>query len=84
MGKNLVRKDLLTIEGSGIEVVSGGIISDLVYDRVEPVAYRPAMIFTSVPSFGKRDVQWIVEGSGKVTVTYDALKAKDQKLTIEL
>jgi hypothetical protein len=84
LGKNLIRKDLLTIEGSGIQVVSGGIIPDLVYDRVEPVAYRPSMIFTSVPSFGKRDVQWIVKGSGKVTVTYDALKAKDQKLTLDL
>jgi len=82
--KNIVRKDMFTIIGDGIEVVSGGIVSDPVFDRVETVEHRPWMIFSHVPSFGKRDVQWIVKGSGKVTVTYSALKARDRKLTIDL
>jgi len=83
-GKNLVRKDILKIEGNGIEVVSGGIVSDAVMDRIEPIEHRPWMVFTSVPSFGKTDVQWIVKGKGKVTITYDALRARDQTLTIDL
>ncbi len=83
-GRDVVRKDILKIEGNGLEVVSGGIVDDLVFDRVQNVDYRPWMIFTSVPSFGKTDVQWIVKGKGKATVTYDALKAKNKTLTVDL
>lgn len=81
---NLVRKDILSIEGRGIEVVSGGIIEDIHFEKVRPVEYRPGLIFTSVPSFGKRDVQWIVKGRGKVRVTFDSMKAKNQSLTFQL
>lgn len=81
---DLVRDDIFTIEGSGIEVVSGGVLQDIHYDRVSPVKYRPYMIFTTVPSFGKTDIQWIVKGSGKATVTFDSKKAKNRSLTINL
>ena len=82
--KKIGRKDMLKIEGRGLEVVSGGIVSDLQLDRVSNVENRPWLLFTDVPSFGKRDVQWIVKGSGKATVTFDALKAKNQILTLDL
>jgi len=84
VSKDIVRKDILKITGSGIEVVSGGIVMDLQFDLVRPVEYRPWMIFTSVPSFGKTDVQWIVKGKGKATITYDAVKAKNSTLTVDL
>jgi hypothetical protein len=42
------------------------------------------MIFTSVPSFGKRDVQFIVKGRGKATITFDSLKARNKSLTMKL
>jgi len=84
VGKNIVRKDMFKIAGNGIEVVSGAVVTDPVFDRVQTVEHRPWMIFTSVPSFGKRDVEWIVKGNGKVTITYDALKAKNQTLTVTL
>ena len=82
--KSLTRKDILKIEGKGIEVVSGGIIEDIHLDRIDPVEHRPWMIFTHVPSFGKREVQWIVKGGGRVTVTFDSIKAKNQTLTIDI
>ena len=82
--KNLTRKDILKIEGKGIEVVSGGVIQDIHFDRIDPVEYRPWLIFTHVPSFGKREVQWIVKGSGKATVTFDSIKARNQTLTLDL
>lgn len=84
LSKDIVRKDILKIEGSGFEVVSGGIVEDLAFDRVQPVEHRPWMIFTHVPSFGKTDVQWIVKGKGKATVSYDAVKAKNQTLNLDL
>ncbi|UCC44737.1 MAG: hypothetical protein JSU65_02070 [Candidatus Zixiibacteriota bacterium] len=82
--RKIYRKDMLTIAGSGIEVVSGGTVDDLVFDRVDYVDHRPERIFTSIPSFGKRDIQWIVRGRGRATVTYDAIKAGNQSLTIDL
>jgi hypothetical protein len=84
LSKKIYRKDILKIEGSGFEVVSGGVVQDLVFDRVEHVEHRPRMIFTSVPSFGSRVVQWIVKGNGKATITYEAIKAKNMSLTVDL
>lgn len=84
INENMYREDMVTIQGSGLEVISGGIVRDLLYDRVNFVKERSQIIFTSVPSFGKRDIQWIVKGSGKATITYDALKATNRTLTIDL
>jgi len=83
MRRNLVRKDIVRIEGDGLKVVSGGIVTDPFFDQVQYVEHRPWMIFTSVPSFGDRIFQWVVEGNGKATVTYDAIKATDRSLTVE-
>jgi len=83
MRRNIVRKDIVRIEGDGLKVVSGGIVTDPFFDQVQYVEHRPWMIFTSVPSFGDRIFQWVVEGNGKATVTYDAIKATDRSLTVE-
>lgn len=82
--EQIVREDLLTITGRNIEVVSGGIVDDLYLDNVEAAEHRPEVLFVHVPSFGKTDVQWIVRGSGKVKVSYNALKAANQTLTVDL
>ena len=84
VSKSIYRQDILSIEGNGIEVVSGAIVHDLHLDNIQPVEYRPHMIFTSVPSFGKRDVQWIVKGSGKAVISYDGVKAKNCTLDVSL
>lgn len=81
---NLARKDIFKIEGRGVEVVAGGFVNDLLYDRVRYVDHRPWILFSSVPSFGNRNIEWIVKGSGKVTVTFDAVKAANQTLNIDL
>lgn len=84
LSKNIYRKDMLRIDGNGFEVVSGGIVDDLAFDRVSPVQHRPWMIYTSVPSFGKTDVQWIIKGKGKARITYDAIKAQNQTVTVDV
>ncbi|UCC31623.1 MAG: hypothetical protein JSU86_04965 [Phycisphaerales bacterium] len=81
---DLVRKDILSIEGSGLQVVSGGIVDDIHFDKVKHVENRPHMIFTSVPSFGKRDVQWVVRGGGKATITFRSVKTQDRSVKIDL
>lgn len=82
--RKIYREDVFTIDGSNIEVVSGGILQDQWMDRVDNVEHRPRTIYSTVPGFGKRDIQWIVKGSGKLTITYQAVKAADQKLTVTL
>ncbi len=81
---DLFRKDIVKLEGRGLKVVSGGIVEDLQLDKVTPVEHRPQMIFTSVPSFGKRDVQFIVKGRGKATITFDSVKARNKTITVKL
>jgi translation initiation factor IF-1 len=80
----ILRQDIVKIEGSGIEVVSGAFIDDIHMEQISPVEDRPWMIFTTVPSFGSREIQWIVRGSGAVKITYDAKKARNLSQTIQL
>lgn len=82
MRDDIIRKDIFKIEG--VDVVSGGIIQDIHRDRVDFVEHRPWMIFTNVPAFGKRDIQWIVRGSGTATVTFDGLKAANRTIDVKL
>jgi hypothetical protein len=81
---NLTRHDIFRIEGSGFEVVSGGVLEDLHFDRLKPSEHRPHIVFTTVPSFGKTDVQWIVKGAGKARIIFDSVKAKNRSLTVNL
>lgn len=82
MRDDIIRKDIFKIDG--VEVVSGGIIEDIHMERIDFIEHRPWMIFTNVPSFGKRDIQWIVRGSGTATVTYKGLKAANTTLKVKL
>ena len=82
--RKVYREDMFSISGGNLDVVSGGIVTDPLMDQVNFVEHRPSTIYTSVPSFGKRDIEWIVRGSGQVTVTYDAVKATNRTLTITL
>jgi hypothetical protein len=82
--RDLVRKDILRIEGEGFKVVSGGIIENLFMDRVRYVEHRPWMIFTHIPGFGRQDVQWVLKGSGDARITFDSVKATNRSITVEL
>jgi hypothetical protein len=81
---NLFRKDIVKLGGKNLKVVSGGIVEDLQLDKVNPVEHRPQMIFTSVPSFGKRDVQFIVKGRGQAEIIFNSVKARNKSIRINL
>jgi hypothetical protein len=82
--RQLCRLDWFVLEGRGIEVLAGGVLDDPYFNKVTPVEHKPERIQTFVPGLGKQDVQWIVSGRGKVTVTYDGLKCGRQEVALEL
>lgn len=84
LANNIGRRDIFRIAGDGLIIVSGGIVDDAQLDNVRYVEHRPQMIFTSIPSFGHRDVQWIVKGRGAAEITFDSLKARNRTLTVTL
>lgn len=53
-------------------------------DVVRYAEHRPERLLTNVPSFGSREVQWIVRGKGTATVRYEAVKAADRELKISV
>jgi hypothetical protein len=81
---DLVRKDVFKLEGSGLTVVSGGVVRDEKLDQVEHAAHRPWMIFTGVPSFGTRIVEFVVKGRGQAKVTFDSIKARNRTLQVKI
>ncbi|MCB2199092.1 hypothetical protein KQI63_06775 [bacterium] len=82
--EKIIRKDILSIEGDSLEVLSGAIINDLHLNNTTPVEHNPDKIFVRVPSFGKVDVQWVVRGAGTARVSFDAKKAGNSFLDAKL
>lgn len=78
---NVVRPDLLTLEGK-VEIISASWINDTkTFDYLNPITQEidqhnlnRIMIRNGHPGKTSRTVQYLVKGSGKVTVKYDSVK----------
>ena len=81
---NLLRKDLLKVNGADATVVAGGLLLDPYRDQASYKEYKPEIQFVQVPGFGKVEYQFLISGKGKVHIDYSSLKAKDQSLEITL
>jgi len=77
-------KDMLTLSGTGIKVVTGGAITDLYRDKVSYKEFKPQLQMVRVPGFGKVEHQFLVSGSGKLTIKYQSRKAGTIVKTVEL
>ena len=85
---NVVRPDLLTVSGQGIEVLSAG----WVRDRFRPGATQlidqkqlsRILIRNGHPGRATRVIDYIVKGTGPLTVTYDSLKGGRVSTTVAL
>ncbi len=77
-------KDMLTLSGNNIKVVSGGLLLDKYRDKVAYKEYRPELQFFTIGSFGKIKHQFLVSGSGRVTIKYSSRHAGLIKKTITL
>lgn len=75
-------QDMLKVSGG--KVVAAGKISDLRNNKISYQEYKPEIIFTSVPSFGFSEYQFLVEGKGEIKINYSSLKAGNLSKTVKL
>ena len=88
---NVVRPDLLVLDGN-VEVISASwITSKKTHDYLKPITslidqenLKRIMIRNGHPSKSTRTIQYLVKGSGKVTVTYDSVKGGKVSKSISL
>jgi hypothetical protein len=87
----VVRPDLLTLKGN-VEIISASwIYNKETFDYLNPVTalidqhdLSRIMIRNGHPGKTKRTIQYLVKGSGKITVTYDSVKGGKVTRTITL
>jgi len=90
--KNVVRPDLLTLDGRGIEVISASWI-----DNKEVYKYRPTVtslidqenlkriiVRSGHPGKTTRTIQYLLKGSGEIKVTYNSVKGGEASAKIKL
>jgi hypothetical protein len=78
----LYTPDMLKVTGA--KVVAGGKISDFRLNKVTYKDNKPEIQFLSVPGYGTAEYQFLVEGKGEITISYESRKANDVKATIKL
>jgi hypothetical protein len=66
---------MLRVGGPAAKVVAGGLLTNPYLDQVTYKKYRPEVQFLIVPGFGKIDHQFLVEGKGQITVSYESRHA---------
>lgn len=78
----LYTPDMLKV--SGAKVVAGGRINDYRLNKVDYKDHKPEIQFFSVPSYGVVEYQFLIEGKGEVTFTYESQKANNLKTSMKL
>jgi hypothetical protein len=88
---NVVRPDILGLEGKDIEVVTAGIVDNKEVFKVKPSVVtslgqkdlKRILIRNGQPGKSTRTFLYILKGSGPVTVTYDSAKGGKVSKTIK-
>ena len=80
--KKLFTPDMLKVTGA--KVVAGGKISDFRLNKVNYKDEKPEIQFLAVPGYGDVEYQFLIEGKGEITVSYESVKANDVKTTVKL
>jgi hypothetical protein len=75
-------QDILKV--TGVNVVAGGELTDLYMDKANYKEHQPEIQYLTVPSYGKIDYQFLVEGKGTMELEYKSIKATNLKASVEL
>jgi hypothetical protein len=89
---NVVRPDLLTLEGKNIEVISASWIDNKELYKINPSVtgfidqknLKRIMLRNGLPGKTARTIMYILKGSGEVAVRYDSLKGGTAGKTVKL
>ena len=89
---NIVRPDLLTLEGKNVEIISASWIDNKELYKLKPSVtsfidqknLKRIMLRNGLPGKTARTIMYIVKGSGEVTVRYDSLKGGTAGKAIKL
>ncbi|MDQ3171427.1 MAG: M14 family metallopeptidase [Acidobacteriota bacterium] len=85
---NVVRPDLLTVNGRGIEVLSAGWVRNRfapgATELIDQKNLSRILVRNGHPGRTTRVIEYIVKGSGPMTVTYDSLKGGKATATVTL
>ncbi len=83
---HIFRPDLLSISGKNLHVLSAAKVLNPWLNRVQPVEKRvnPIVVRKGIPGLSQVTFQWVVEGKGSATITFDAIKGGKVKKTIVL
>ena len=84
ISSKLYTQDMLSVTGTGTKVVAAGKITDLRTNKVSYQEHKPEIIYTSVPSYGYSEFQFLVEGKGEIKINYNSRKAGSLNKTLKL
>jgi zinc carboxypeptidase len=84
--KKIGTPDRLSIAGTGVEVLSGGVVEDRWFHRVRPAEREPMTLRLDggVPGNGAVIAEWIVRGAGSVEIAFEAEKGGKVSKRVEL
>jgi hypothetical protein len=88
----VVRPDLLTVEGQGVEIIAAGFIDNKEVYKVRPSVtplidqndLKRILVRNGHPGKTTRTIMYLVKGSGAMTVTYDSVKGGKASATVAL
>ena len=81
---NLYPKDILSVKGEAIKVVSGGQLTNRYSNLVVFKENKPEIQFCQVPGLGKLEYRFIISGKGKVNINFESRKAGKRSAQIDL
>jgi hypothetical protein len=85
---NVVRPDLLTLDGKGVEVLSASWVPSkwrpAVAQAIDQHDLKRIMLRNGLPGRAARTVQYFVKGTGSITVKYDSIKGGTVQKTLVL
>lgn len=81
---NLYPKDMLIVNGEGIKVISGGLLTNTYNNLVSYKENKPEIQFCQVPGSDKVEYRFIISGKGRVSIEYKSRKAGNKSVQVDL
>lgn len=74
--------DMLKVTGA--KVIAGGKLNDNRLNKVDYKEKKPEIQFLAIPGYGVVEYQFLIEGKGEVSFSYESLKAKNASASVKL